>query len=53
MAVAPSAETMDDVRATLATAGQVAVEEEVSPPAIVVIGPVAGLDAPGPGGPGV
>ncbi len=41
------------VRATLATAGQVAVEEEVSPPAIVVIGPVAGLDAPGPGGPGV
>ncbi|RZT85089.1 uroporphyrin-III C-methyltransferase/precorrin-2 dehydrogenase/sirohydrochlorin ferrochelatase [Pseudonocardia sediminis] len=40
------------VRATLATAGRVAKDEEVSPPAIVVIGPVAGLDAPGPGGAG-
>ncbi|MET0188216.1 MAG: uroporphyrinogen-III C-methyltransferase [Pseudonocardia sediminis] len=40
------------VRATLATAGRVAKDEEVSPPAIVVIGSVAGLDAPGPGGAG-
>jgi uroporphyrin-III C-methyltransferase/precorrin-2 dehydrogenase/sirohydrochlorin ferrochelatase len=37
------------VRATLADAGQVAKENDVSPPAIVVIGPVAGLgdDLPG------
>ena len=34
------------VRATLATAAEVAAAEEVSPPAIVVIGPVAGLEAP-------
>jgi uroporphyrin-III C-methyltransferase/precorrin-2 dehydrogenase/sirohydrochlorin ferrochelatase len=31
------------VRATLATVAEVAAAEEVSPPAIVVIGPVAGL----------
>ncbi|MEV1293789.1 uroporphyrinogen-III C-methyltransferase [Pseudonocardia sp. NPDC049635] len=34
------------VRATLETAGRVAAEQDVSPPAIVVIGPVAGLEAP-------
>ncbi|MEU9818963.1 uroporphyrinogen-III C-methyltransferase [Pseudonocardia alni] len=34
------------VRATLETAEQVAAEQEISPPAIVVIGPVAGLQAP-------
>ncbi|BBG03161.1 MULTISPECIES: uroporphyrinogen-III C-methyltransferase [Pseudonocardia] len=34
------------VRATLETAGRVAAEEDVNPPAIVVIGPVAGLEAP-------
>lgn len=34
------------VRATLATVERVAAEQEVSPPAIVVIGPVAGLEAP-------
>ena len=33
------------VRATLETAGRVAKESDVSPPAIVVIGPVAGLSA--------
>ncbi|MDN5916842.1 MAG: uroporphyrinogen-III C-methyltransferase [Pseudonocardia sp.] len=33
------------VRATLETAGRVAKESEVNPPAIVVIGPVAGLTA--------
>ena len=31
------------VRATLADAAQVAKENDVSPPAIVVVGPVAGL----------
>ena len=31
------------VRATLETAGRIAREQEISPPAIVVIGPVAGL----------
>lgn len=34
------------VRATLETAGDVAAREEINPPAIVVIGPVAGLEAP-------
>ncbi|MBN9738603.1 MULTISPECIES: uroporphyrinogen-III C-methyltransferase [unclassified Pseudonocardia] len=34
------------VRATLETAEKVAAEAEVSPPAIIVIGPVAGLEAP-------
>lgn len=34
------------VRATLETAERVAAEQEISPPAIVVIGPVAGLQAP-------
>ncbi|MEQ3554406.1 uroporphyrinogen-III C-methyltransferase [Pseudonocardia nematodicida] len=34
------------VRTTLAAAEQAAAEQEISPPAIVVIGPVAGLEAP-------
>jgi uroporphyrin-III C-methyltransferase/precorrin-2 dehydrogenase/sirohydrochlorin ferrochelatase len=33
------------VRATLATVAQQVAEHEISPPAIVVIGPVAGLTA--------
>ncbi|ANY08581.1 uroporphyrinogen-III C-methyltransferase [Pseudonocardia sp. HH130630-07] len=38
------------VRATLETVEKVAAEAEVSPPAIVVVGPVAGLEAPVGGG---
>ncbi|MBP2369384.1 uroporphyrinogen-III C-methyltransferase [Pseudonocardia parietis] len=34
------------VRTTLETAEDVAAQEEINPPAIVVIGPVAGLEAP-------
>lgn len=34
------------VRATLSSAARVAAEHEISPPAIVVVGPVAGLEAP-------